>query len=49
MFFIFLNLMFVVLPWQQTSTGAGRVIAFSPEKRLQNIIKLRSEHKPQIF
>jgi multidrug efflux pump subunit AcrA (membrane-fusion protein) len=37
MFFIFLNLMFVVLPWQQTSTGAGRVIAFSPEKRLQNI------------
>jgi multidrug efflux pump subunit AcrA (membrane-fusion protein) len=30
-------LMLIMLPWQQTSVGTGRVIAFSPDKRLQSI------------
>jgi len=37
MFILFISIMLVMLPWQQTSTGEGRVIAFSPDKRLQNI------------
>lgn len=37
MFIMFILIMLILLPWQQTSTGEGRVIAFSPDKRLQNI------------
>lgn len=37
MFMIFIGLMLVLLPWQQTSNGEGKVIAFSPDKRLQTI------------
>ena len=33
MFLIFITLMLILLPWQQTSNGQGKVIAFSPEKR----------------
>jgi multidrug efflux pump subunit AcrA (membrane-fusion protein) len=37
MFMIFISIILILLPWQQTSTGSGLVIAFSPDKRLQNI------------
>jgi multidrug efflux pump subunit AcrA (membrane-fusion protein) len=37
MFVMFITLMLILLPWQQTSNGSGKVIAFSPDKRLQNI------------
>ena len=37
MFMIFISIILILLPWQQTSTGSGQVIAFSPDKRLQNI------------
>ncbi len=35
--FFILIVMFAVLPWQQTATGTGRVIAYSPSERQQNI------------
>jgi len=37
MFLFFMFLILVFLPWQQTSIGEGRVIAFSPDKRVQAI------------
>lgn len=37
MFFIIMLIMFAVLPWQQTAIGTGRVIAYSPSERQQNI------------
>jgi len=37
MFIVFIAIILIFLPWQQTSTGLGKVIAFSPDKRLQNI------------
>jgi multidrug efflux pump subunit AcrA (membrane-fusion protein) len=37
MLIMFITIMLIMLPWQQTSIGEGRVIAFSPDKRLQNI------------
>jgi multidrug efflux pump subunit AcrA (membrane-fusion protein) len=36
-FFIFLLLFMVFVPWQQTSEGTGKVIAFSPSERVQNL------------
>lgn len=36
-FFIVILIMFAVLPWQQTAVGTGRVIAYSPSERQQNI------------
>jgi multidrug resistance efflux pump len=36
-FFIFLLLFMVFVPWQQTSQGTGKVIAFSPSERVQNL------------
>lgn len=35
--FFFFGIAILVLPWQQTSKGAGRVIAFSPNDRTQDI------------
>jgi multidrug efflux pump subunit AcrA (membrane-fusion protein) len=35
--FFILIIMFAILPWQQTATGVGRVIAYSPSERQQNI------------
>lgn len=35
--FAFFGLAILILPWQQTSKGAGRVIAFSPNDRTQDI------------
>lgn len=37
LFFLVLILMFAILPWQQTAIGTGRVIAYSPNDRQQNI------------
>jgi multidrug efflux pump subunit AcrA (membrane-fusion protein) len=37
MLLMFIIVMLIILPWQQTSVGEGRVIAFSPDKRLQQI------------
>lgn len=36
-FFVFFLLLFSVTPWQQTSQGTGRVIAFDPNDRVQVI------------
>gem|GEM_PF-3546801 len=27
----------IEIPWQQTSTGFGRVVAFSPDERIQSV------------
>ena len=37
MLIMFIFIMLILLPWQQTSIGEGKVIAFSPNKRLQKI------------
>lgn len=36
-FFLFMTLFFIAIPWQQTSTGSGKVIAYNPQDRVQNI------------
>lgn len=36
-FFLFMTLFFIAIPWQQTSTGQGKVIAYNPQDRVQNI------------
>lgn len=36
-FFFFILVFLTFVPWQQTSSGTGRVIAFSPTERIQNI------------
>ncbi len=36
-FLIFISICFIIVPWQQTSKGTGRVIAFDPNQRIQMI------------
>lgn len=36
-FFLFMMIFLIIIPWQQTSTGSGRVIAYKPQDRVQNI------------
>lgn len=36
-FFMILVIFFIAIPWQQTSTGSGKVIAYNPQDRVQNI------------
>lgn len=36
-FFFITIILFAILPWQQTAVGTGRVIAYSPTERQQNI------------
>ncbi|NBX82499.1 HlyD family efflux transporter periplasmic adaptor subunit [bacterium] len=35
--FVFLGIALIVLPWQQTARGSGRVIGYSPNDRIQDI------------
>lgn len=37
MIFVLLIFLIAILPWQQTASGSGRVIAYSPTERQQNI------------
>lgn len=36
-FFLFMMIFFIAIPWQQTATGTGKVIAYNPQDRVQNI------------
>lgn len=36
-FILFMSVFILVVPWRQTSSGTGRVIAFLPQDRVQNI------------
>lgn len=36
-FFLSLTIFFIAIPWQQTSQGSGKVIAYNPQDRVQNI------------
>lgn len=36
-FMLFMSIFILVVPWRQTSSGTGRVIAFLPQDRVQNI------------
>lgn len=36
-FFLFGIIFLIALPWQQTSSGSGKVIAYNPQDRVQNI------------
>ena len=36
-FMLFMSVFVLVVPWRQTSTGSGRVTAFLPQERVQNI------------
>ena len=37
LFFLLITLFFIAIPWQQTSNGSGKVIAYNPQDRVQNI------------
>ena len=36
-FFIFLMIFLIAIPWQQTAEGTGRVMAYLPQDRVQNV------------
>lgn len=36
-FFLFMMVFLIAIPWQQTSDGAGKVMAYLPQDRVQNI------------
>lgn len=36
-FFLTMAIFFIAIPWQQTSNGSGKVIAYNPQDRVQNI------------
>lgn len=36
-FFLFMTIFFIAIPWQQTATGSGKVFAYNPQDRVQNI------------
>lgn len=36
-FFLFLMIFLIAIPWQQTSDGSGKVMAYLPQDRVQNI------------
>jgi multidrug efflux pump subunit AcrA (membrane-fusion protein) len=36
-FFLFMTIFFIALPWQQTADGQGKVMAYDPQDRVQNI------------
>lgn len=36
-FFLFMMIFFIAIPWQQTSDGSGKVMAYLPQDRVQNI------------
>ncbi len=35
--FLFMSIFFIAIPWQQTADGAGKVMAYLPQDRVQNI------------
>jgi multidrug efflux pump subunit AcrA (membrane-fusion protein) len=37
LFFLFMGVMLVAIPWQQTADGSGKVMAYLPQERVQNI------------
>ena len=36
-FFLFMAIFFIAIPWQQTADGSGKVMAYLPQDRVQNI------------
>ncbi len=36
-FFLTMTIFFIAIPWQQTSNGSGKVIAYNPQDRVQSI------------
>lgn len=36
-FFLFMSIFLIAIPWQQTSGGSGKVMAYLPQDRVQNI------------
>lgn len=36
-FFLFMMIFFIAIPWQQTADGSGKVMAYLPQDRVQNI------------
>jgi multidrug efflux pump subunit AcrA (membrane-fusion protein) len=36
-FFLFMMIFLIVIPWQQTADGSGKVMAYLPQDRVQNI------------
>lgn len=36
-FFIFMLIFLIAIPWQQTSSGTGKVMAYLPQDRVQNV------------
>lgn len=36
-FFLFMLIFLIAIPWQQTSSGSGKVMAYLPQDRVQNI------------
>lgn len=36
-FFLFMAIFFIAIPWQQTANGTGKVMAYLPQDRVQNI------------
>lgn len=36
-FFLFMAVSMIAIPWRQTSQGSGRVIAYLPQERVQNV------------
>lgn len=36
-FFLFMTVFLIAIPWQQTSDGSGKVMAYLPQDRVQNI------------
>ncbi len=36
-FILFMLIFFIAIPWQQTSSGTGKVIAYLPQDRVQNV------------
>lgn len=36
-FFLFMMVFLIVIPWQQTADGSGKVLAYLPQDRVQNI------------
>src|SRR3712207_3795282 len=37
LFFLLMVTVLITIPWQQTSQGSGRVIAYLPQERVQNV------------
>jgi multidrug efflux pump subunit AcrA (membrane-fusion protein) len=48
-FFLFLMIFLIAIPWQQTADGSGKVMAYLPQDRVQNIHATVSGRIKQMF